>query len=64
MRLLGHEVIEQLPTETLLSDLLPQLENVQFSSQELIESIDRNYFEQTEIWEEIYSGVRRKLAIA
>lgn len=64
MRLLGHEVIEQLQTETLLSDLLPQLENVQFSSQELIDSIDRNYFERTEIWEEIYSGARRKLAIS
>lgn len=63
MQLLGHKVIEQIPEETLLSDLLPQLEGVQFSSQELIKSIDKNYFEQTEIWEEVYSTARRKLAI-
>lgn len=64
MQLLGHEIIEQLVEKTLLSDLLSQLENVQFSSQELIRSIDRNYFERTEVCEEIYSSTRRKLAIA
>ncbi|WP_051284263.1 leishmanolysin-related zinc metalloendopeptidase [Desulforegula conservatrix] len=53
--LLGHTVIEQLAKRTYLDELLTALKDVQFALTDVVESLDRDYFVETELWEEIYT---------
>jgi hypothetical protein len=58
--LLGHTVIERLSSKTDLNNLLDSLASMQFSRIEEAESLDRDYFIKTELWEEIYTDKRSK----
>lgn len=53
MRVLGHTVIEQLPERTLLSDLLRDAASVVFTRQDEAMRLNRDHFEETEIFETI-----------
>lgn len=53
MELLGHQVIEQLPQRTDLNTLLNGLAQVVFSRQSEAKAINRDYFEETDLWENI-----------
>jgi hypothetical protein len=57
-RLLGHEVNEELLERRLLADILDELRGIQFTRVEEAERLDREYLEETDIWEEVYT-VRR-----
>jgi Leishmanolysin len=57
-KLLGHEVIEQLNQKTSLDELLTAVSSVQFNRKAMAESIDRDYFVETKLWEEIYTNKR------
>lgn len=52
--LLGHEVLEKLRGETALADILQELEVLVFSRQKEAEQLDRDYYEEMPIWEEIF----------
>ncbi len=56
MGLLGHRVIEELSEKTNLNGLLDMLSEVMFSRQGEAKAIDRDYFEQTELWENLPHG--------
>lgn len=53
MRLLGHQVIEELPGKTDLNILLNSLAQIAFSRQKEAKALDVDHFEETEIWENI-----------
>ncbi|MGK7914597.1 MAG: hypothetical protein AB4038_03500, partial [Prochloraceae cyanobacterium] len=53
--LLGHTVAEVLPEKKMLIDILDELKSVQFTRIEEAKKLDRDYFEETDIWEEIYT---------
>lgn len=61
MKLLGHEVIQHLVQKTSLSNLLQEMRNYQFQMINFAESLDRDYFVPTEVWEEIYTEKRTPL---
>jgi hypothetical protein len=54
MKLLGHQVIKRLQSPTFLSTLLPNLQAYQFQMINDANSLDRDYFKETELVEEIY----------
>ncbi len=56
--LLGHQVIEQLGRKMKLSDMIDELRGIQFTRIQEAKQIDRDYFEDTEMWEEIYTNKR------
>lgn len=56
--LLGHIVAEVLPEKMMLIDILDELRSVQFVRTEEAKKFDRDYFEETDIWEEIYTDKR------
>jgi hypothetical protein len=56
--LLGHKVAEVLSEKTLLSVILDELRTVVFTRIEEAVRLDRDYFEETSIWEEIYTDKR------
>ncbi len=58
MELLGHQVAERLENSTSLFGLIRLLEEVQFLRQEDARKIDRDYFIETELVEEIYADRR------
>jgi hypothetical protein len=53
MEVLGHRVLERLPVQTPLSQLLSAVAEVQFTRQREAKTLDLDYFEETEIFEEI-----------
>jgi len=53
--LLGHTVAEELPVKKMLTDILNELREVQFTRTGEAEKLDRDYFEETDIWEEVYT---------
>jgi DNA/RNA endonuclease G (NUC1) len=53
MKLLGHKVIERLEDHTPLEDLLQEAANAIFSRQDEAKALNRDYFEETEIFETI-----------
>lgn len=52
MALLGHTVNESLAETTELASIIDSLRDVPFTLVAQAERLDRNYFEQTEVWEE------------
>lgn len=55
MSLLGHKLAQELPEKTMLGDILDDLRLVRFTRIEDAKKLDRDYFEETDIWEEIYT---------
>lgn len=53
MSLLGHEVIERLGSQRMLSDLINEVEGIVFSKQNEVKQIDLDYHEETELFETI-----------
>lgn len=53
MAVLGHRVLETLPGQTPLRQLLDEVAQVQFTRQQDAKTLDLDYFEETEIFEEI-----------
>jgi hypothetical protein len=53
MELLGHQVAEELPQKTDLNTLLDALAQIAFTRQAEAKAIDRDYFEDTVVWENI-----------
>ena len=53
MTVLGHTVVESLDTRTQLGDLLQDAASVVFSRQDEIRQLDLEYFEETELFENI-----------
>ena len=53
MALLGHQVAERLPQQTDLNTLLDSLSQITFSRKAEAKSLDRDHFEETEVWENI-----------
>lgn len=53
MALLGHQIAERLPAVTDLSMLLDSLAQIAFSRQAEAKSLNRDHYEETEIWETI-----------
>ncbi len=54
MRLLGHFIKEDLLYKTPLTELIQEVDGITFSMMESVEKIDLDYFEETELNEEIY----------
>lgn len=54
MELLGHQVHTRLEQKADLSSILNGLEGMVFSRQDIAEAIDRDYFIETELMEEIF----------
>ncbi|MHC4442197.1 MAG: leishmanolysin-related zinc metalloendopeptidase [Planctomycetota bacterium] len=54
MRLLGHIVAEELPVKTQLDELMQLAESVVFTRKGEAEKIDREHFQKTDLWEEVY----------
>ena len=53
MEVLGHRVLERLPGQTPLRQVLSEVAQVQFTRQREAKTLDLDYFEETEIFEEI-----------
>ncbi|MCP4256228.1 MAG: hypothetical protein GY774_01720 [Planctomycetes bacterium] len=53
MSLLGHQIAERLPHKADLSTLLDSLAQVTFSRQAEAKSLNRDHFEETDLWENI-----------
>ena len=53
MSLLGHQIAERLPHKTDLSTLLDSLAQITFSRQAEAKSLNRDHFEETDLWENI-----------
>lgn len=53
--LLGHQVDEELTGKTPLSEILDRLRDVQFSMAAEVKMIDVDHYQESEIWEEIYT---------
>ena len=53
--LLGHTVAEKLDGRRELIDIIQELKAVQFSRIEEAKELDKDYYEETELWEEIYT---------
>jgi hypothetical protein len=64
MKLLGHQVINHLSAKTNLTDLLADIQNYQFQMIDEAESIDRDYFLQSEVAEEIYTEISAPLHVS
>ncbi len=66
--LLGHTVAEVLPEKRMLIDILNELRSLRFTRIDEAKNLDLDHFEETEIWEEIYSykrtPIRSKLAMS
>lgn len=60
MRLLGHGVAEELTEKTDLETLMKEIEGVLFTRIDDVEKLNLDYFEDTEIWEEVYTKANRK----
>ncbi len=56
MEAFGHEVIERLPAQTSLEDLLQGIASLVFSRQDEVRQIDLDYFEKTSIRETLPHG--------
>ena len=54
MGLLGHTVIEELPTKTDLGLLIDRADGIVFSRAEDAKSLDRDYWVETDVMEELY----------
>ncbi len=59
--LLGHKIIERLTSEVQLADLINNLREIQFTRVKEVKLIDRDYFEETEVWEEVYTTKRNSI---
>lgn len=55
MKLLGHDVIETLPEKTMLVDIVEELRRITFTRIEEAKMLDRDYYEETELLEVIYT---------
>lgn len=55
MELLGHKVVEKLAEKTPLSNIIMGLQSMLFSRMEDVKPLDKDYEEETELWEEIYT---------
>jgi hypothetical protein len=55
MPLLDHEVNEKLSRKTMLDQIFEELKGVLFTRLDDARAIDRDHFEETDIWEEIYT---------
>jgi hypothetical protein len=64
MKLLGHQVINHLSAKTSLADLLADIQNYQFLMIDEAESIDRDYFLQSGVAEEIYTEISTPLHVS
>lgn len=53
MKLLGHSINEKLDTRTELNILIQESENIVFSRQDEVKSLNLEYFEETEVFETI-----------
>ena len=53
MKVLGHTVSVQLETKTDLAELVQEAEGMVFSRQDEVQSLDLDYFEDTELFETI-----------
>ena len=53
MGVLGHHIVERLPGQRPLTELLGEAAQIQFTRQQAAKTLDLDYFEETEIFEEI-----------
>lgn len=60
--LLGHKVAETFSQKTLLSEILEELRGVMFTRTDDARKLDRDHFEETDIWEELYTDKRTPLS--
>jgi len=56
--LLGHVVAERLTEKSSLVGIIDDLRGIQFTRVNEAKQLDRDFFKQTEIWEEIYTDKR------
>lgn len=56
--MLGNTLAEELLEKQLLADILNQLRGIQFTRIEEAEKLDRDYLEETDVWEEVYTNKR------
>ncbi|MEY4753265.1 MAG: hypothetical protein RJA44_940 [Pseudomonadota bacterium] len=56
MELLGHTVKERLDESAYLADLIQELKQTAFNQQALAQSINRDHFQATQMWEETRRG--------
>ncbi|MGA1867460.1 MAG: hypothetical protein ACMUJM_02820 [bacterium] len=57
--LLGHTVAKELHDKKLLTNIVNELKEIQFTRIDEAKKLERDYFEETDIWEEVYT--KRKL---
>jgi len=58
LKLLGHQVNQRLDRQTPLRELLASVESMVFSRQGEVRNIDLNYFEKTDLFENIPHSYR------
>jgi hypothetical protein len=58
MKLLGHGIRSRLNEKQLLADIINELADIQFQRMEDAKSLDRDYYEPTEVWERIDTSIR------
>lgn len=56
MSLLGHGIASELPCQTPLADLMREVETVQFTRSVDVLKLDKEHFQETGLWEEVFAG--------
>jgi hypothetical protein len=62
MKLLGHEIRSRLTEKQLLADIIDEVANIQFQRIEEAKSLDKDYYEPTEVWERVFSSMGMPIA--